>query len=140
MLPAEKVLKEGDEGFVKHEPAQGDGNAANGGAVAGSTGLSPNDADAVSKLFETKFGVNITEGLRNCSGAEIYMDAARNFYDAIEEKSGDIEQFAAVEDWTNYTVLVHANMVVSVIDCLCISNQEHKAVGAIFYHFAFKEF
>lgn len=108
MLPAEKVLKEGDEGFVKHDPAQGDGNAANGGAAAGSTGLSPNDADAVSKLFETKFGVNITEGLRNCSGAEIYMDAARNFYDAIEEKSGDIEGFAAVEDWTNYTVLVHA--------------------------------
>ena len=108
MLPAEKVLKVGDEGFVKHEPAQGDGNAATGGAAAGSTGLSQNDADAVSKLFEIKFGVNITEGLRNCSGAEIYMDAARNFYDAIEEKSADIEEFASVEDWTNYTVLVHA--------------------------------
>ena len=108
MLPAEKVLKEGDEGFVKHEPVQGEGNAANGGAAVGSTGLSPNDADAVSKLFETKFGVNISEGLRNCSGAEIYMDAARNFYDAIEEKSADIEEFASVEDWTNYTVLVHA--------------------------------
>ena len=108
MLPAEKVLKEGDEGFVKHEPVQGEGNAANGGAAVGSTGLSPNDAGAVSKLFETKFGVNISEGLRNCSGAEIYMDAARNFYDAIEEKSADIEEFASVEDWTNYTVLVHA--------------------------------
>ena len=108
MLPAEKVLKEGDEGFVKHESVQSNGNASNYGAQTGSSGLSPNDADAVSKLFEKKFGVNITEGLRNCSGAEIYMDAARNFYDAIEEKSADIEQFAAEKDWTNYTVLVHA--------------------------------
>lgn len=111
MLPAEKVLKEGDEGFVKHEPVQGEVNAANGGVMggnAGSAGLSPNDAAALSKLFEKKFDVNIVDGLRNCSGAEIYMDAARNFYDAIEEKSGDIEGFAAVEDWTNYTVLVHA--------------------------------
>lgn len=111
MLPAEKVLKEGDEGFVKHEPVQGEVNAANGGVMggnAGSTGLSPNDAAALSKLFEKKFDVNIVDGLRNCSGAEIYMDAARNFYDAIEEKSNDIEGFVAVEDWTNYTVLVHA--------------------------------
>lgn len=111
MLPAEKVLKEGDEGFVKHEPVQGEVNAANGGVMggnAGSAGLSPNDAAALSKLFEKKFDVNIVDGLRNCSGAEIYMDAARNFYDAIEEKSNDIEGFAAVEDWTNYTVLVHA--------------------------------
>ena len=110
MLPAEKVLKEGDEGFVKHEPVQGEVNAANGvmAGNVGSAGLSPNDAAALSKLFEKKFDVNIVDGLRNCSGAEIYMDAARNFYDAIEEKSNDIEGFAAVEDWTNYTVLVHA--------------------------------
>ena len=71
-------------------------------------GLSADAAAAVSGIFEKKFGVKIADGLRNCGGAEIYMDAARNFYDAIEEKSAEIEQFAAAEDWVNYTVLVHA--------------------------------
>ena len=107
MLPDEKVFKDGDQGLEKHESKLENG-AANASGQAGDSGLSPNDATAISNIFEKKFGVNITEGLRNCSGAEIYMDAARNFYDAIEEKSGDIEGFAAVEDWTNYTVLVHA--------------------------------
>ena len=106
MLPAEKVLHEGDEGFEKHESAKEKTGGAGGDSKNG--GLSANDAVAVSGIFEKKFGVNIADGMRNCGGAEIYMDAARNFYDAIEEKSADIEQFAASEDWVNYTVLVHA--------------------------------
>ncbi len=107
MLPAEKVLHEGDEGFEKHESAKEESGTA-GGGDAKNGGLSGNDAVAISGIFEKKFGVNIADGMRNCGGAEIYMDAARNFYDAIEEKSADIEQFAATADWVNYTVLVHA--------------------------------
>ncbi|MCR4713154.1 MAG: response regulator [Treponemataceae bacterium] len=113
MLPPEKVLKEGDEGFIKHDSSQaksGGGTATDsaGGAKTGNAVLSADDAVAISEIFAKKFGVNIADGLRNCSGADIYMDAARNFYDAIEEKSAEIEQFGIDEDWTNYTVLVHA--------------------------------
>jgi signal transduction histidine kinase/CheY-like chemotaxis protein len=104
MLPPEKVLHEGDEGYEKRESAK---DAGGKGASSGD-GLSADAAAAVSGIFEKKFGVKIADGLRNCGGAEIYMDAARNFYDAIEEKSAEIEQFAAAEDWVNYTVLVHA--------------------------------
>ena len=105
MLPAEKVLKDGDEGFEKHESAQ---EEAENTGVKGAEAASAGDAAAISGIFAKKFGVNIADGLRNCGGADIYMDAAQNFYDAIEEKSADIEQFAASKDWVNYTVLVHA--------------------------------
>ena len=113
MLPPEKVLKEGDEGFVKHDSSQaksvgGTAGDSAGGAKTGNAILSADDAFAISSIFAKKFGVNIADGLHNCSGADIYMDAARNFYDAIEEKSAEIEQFAVDEDWGNYTVLVHA--------------------------------
>ena len=104
MLPAEKVLHEGDEGYEKREAPKETG----GKSAASGDSLSADAAAAVSGIFEKKFGVKIADGLRNCGGAEIYMDAARNFYDAIEEKSAEIEQFAAAEDWVNYTVLVHA--------------------------------
>ena len=106
MLPPEKVLHEGDKGYEKREAAKDAGSTAGGDAKSGT--LSADAAAAVSGIFEKKIGVKIADGLRNCGGAEIYMDAARNFYDAIEEKSAEIEQFATAEDWVNYTVLVHA--------------------------------
>ena len=106
MLPAEKVLKEGDEGFIKSEKkdeAVGKGSAQGGEAGAGAA-----EAAAALELFQKVFGVKIQDGFKNCGSADVFMDAARNFYDAIDEKSADIESFAVDADWPNYTILVHA--------------------------------
>ena len=109
MLPPEKVLKEGDEGFIKHESKTEAGGAAAGtGSAQNGAGATTAEAKAALDLFLKIFGVKLQDGLRNCGSAEVYMDAARNFYDAIDEKSSDIEKYAATADWANYTILVHA--------------------------------
>lgn len=115
MLPAEKVLREGDEGFKQHDSGQNTDstalnvnpqNAANGNNT--NQIFSANDTAVILDIFTKTFGINIAEGFSNCGGAAIFMDATANFYDSIDEKSDEIEQFAAKKDWVNYTVLVHA--------------------------------
>ena len=101
MLPAEKVLKEGDEGFVIQKK-EDSAHAAQGG------GASSAEATAALELFQKVFGVKIQDGFKNCGSSDVFMDAARNFFDAIDEKSTSIENFAAGSDWPNYTILVHA--------------------------------
>ena len=39
---------------------------------------------------------------------EVFKEASRNFYDVIEEKSTQIENFQKEANWNDYTVLVHA--------------------------------
>ena len=39
---------------------------------------------------------------------DVLVQAIRDFYEAIEEKSAQIEDFASSDDWKNFTILVHA--------------------------------
>ncbi len=92
-LPAEKMIHEGDEGFVVQKSKEG--------GASGGRGVS----DA---LFKKMFGVDICEAVKNCGSMDTFMDAVNIFWDSIEEKSEKTEQYANDGDWTNYTVLVHA--------------------------------
>lgn len=105
-LPEEKVLHKGDAGFTERT----DGSAASAGADAQSASpVLPGAMTAEAEsLLKKIFGIDFSLALRNCGGADVFMDAAGNFYDAVDEKSGSIEEYARNGDWKNYTILVHA--------------------------------
>ena len=48
------------------------------------------------------------EALANCGSAEVFESAKRMFAESAMMKADEIEQFFLAEDWTNYTIKVHA--------------------------------
>ena len=99
-LPSERVLHKGDAGFEEKE------SVVEPAVVStSSTTVAPNQSDS---LFASIFALDSAQALKNCGSAEVFLQAAENFYESIEEKSAQIEQFAATSDWKNYTILVHA--------------------------------
>ncbi len=53
-------------------------------------------------------GISTKDALQNCGGEDILCAALKDFYNAIDEKSAQIESFVQSGDLKNYTVLVHA--------------------------------
>lgn len=53
-------------------------------------------------------GINADEALKNCGTEDILKEAVNEFQLTIPEKSGEIEDFFAKNDWKNYTIRVHA--------------------------------
>lgn len=53
-------------------------------------------------------GMDVSEGLKNCGSAESFLSAVELFYNSIEKKSGEIEEFYKERDIKNYTIWVHA--------------------------------
>ena len=101
-LPGEKVLHEGDEGFVLRNDSDWNGIERRKHATVSKDAL-----EAVN-LWQEIFGTDILQAVHNCGSAQVFMEAARNFYEAIEEKSAQIEAFKKDANWNDYTVLVHA--------------------------------
>ena len=95
-LPKELLILPGDKDFVATKPNKWDGVERR------------ENVCEVSELFADLFGVDIEAALKNCGGKAVFMDAVANFYDSIDEKSKQIEEFCKADDWKNYTVLVHA--------------------------------
>ena len=58
-------------------------------------------------LYEVE-GMDVAEGLKNCGSAESFLSAVELFYNSIEKKSGEIEEFYKENDIKNYTIWVHA--------------------------------
>ena len=104
MLPKEKVLHKGDEGFIEKT----DGTKQ--GAKGGWDGIErrKNAKSAGDNFFSKLFGIDISLALKNCGGEEVFTEALKNFWEAIQEKSNLIEEYEKNSDWKNYTVLVHA--------------------------------
>ena len=98
-LPEKLVLHEGDSGFVAQTQVAGLQQSAESGELP---------ASEVSELVKKVLGIDIATALKNCGGSDTFLEAARDFYDAIDVKSADIEHYCAIGDWQNYTVLVHA--------------------------------
>ena len=90
-LPPESILHEGDEGFIKQAQLPENSQAA-----------------AYNKIFSTLFNLDIDEGLKNCGGAENFMETAQNFYETIPTKMAELAQFLKAGDIRNYTIQVHA--------------------------------
>ena len=96
-LPSEKVLHKGDAGFVE-----------NGHTELVSVSSDKIPVSAADEFFSARFGVDLSSALKNCGNGDVFLDAVQGFFDAIDEKAKAIEDFAAAQDWQNYTVQVHA--------------------------------
>lgn len=100
-LPAEKILHSGQEGYIEKD------NSWNGVERRKNVTASK-EIHLALDLWKNLFGLDIYSAIHNCSTGEIFLDASRNFYDAIEEKAALIEEYQNTEKWNDYTVLVHA--------------------------------
>ena len=59
-------------------------------------------------LFKEFFGLDSASALKNCGSAEIFSEAVKTFWEAIQEKVNIIEEYEKKADWQNYTIQVHA--------------------------------
>ena len=59
-------------------------------------------------IFNSLTGISIDDALKYTGGAEVLEQTLREFYKSIDIKADAIEEFAALKDWHNYTILVHA--------------------------------
>ncbi|MBR5115589.1 MAG: DegV family EDD domain-containing protein [Lachnospiraceae bacterium] len=71
------------------------------------------EAGALSPAEEKKWydgipGINVEQGIQFSGSEESYFEILKMFYEAIGEKSDEIERLYAGEDWENYTIKVHA--------------------------------
>ncbi len=96
-LPEKLVLRKGNAGFEERGTLHGQ-NAA----------VSQNGLGEAGEIFSSLFALDLAEALKNCGSKDTFMEAVRNFFEAIEEKAALIEGYAAAGDWKNYTVQVHA--------------------------------
>jgi CheY-like chemotaxis protein len=64
------------------------------------------------KLFIEKVSktgsLDCESGIKYCGSEEGYISALKIFYTTITSKSGEIEQLYSSEDWSGYTIKVHA--------------------------------
>lgn len=101
-LPETLILRSGDEGFIEQ-----DKNSWNG-IERRKNGSHEKEAHCAVELLHELFGIDFCSALHNCGTSEVFMEALRNFYDAIQEKSDLIEKYQLEENWKDYTILVHA--------------------------------
>lgn len=97
-IPKDLQLHKGDAGFVEREIRR---KAPESGSPAA-------PVSGAGDILQELFRLNGEHAARNCGGEEIFRDAVRNFYDAIEEKADLIRTLSESGDWKNYTVQVHA--------------------------------
>ena len=94
-LPRDKVLHKGDTGFAEK-------------AILHRSVSQNDDRIAGDPVFLSVFGLDSNAALKNCGSVDTMLQAVQDFYNAIEEKSSQIERYAKTNDWKNYTILVHA--------------------------------
>ncbi|MBR1477598.1 MAG: response regulator [Lachnospiraceae bacterium] len=58
--------------------------------------------------LESLPGVDVNEGVKSCGSISGYMDTLKIFYDSIDKRADEIEQFYNDRDWNNYIIKVHA--------------------------------
>lgn len=100
-LPPEKILHSGEQGFIEQKPGW-DGTERRRPPTS-----SKETRDALS-IWKQLFGIDAAIAIHNCGSSDVFLEAIRNFYDAIEEKSSQIQLFYEEKNWNDYTVLVHA--------------------------------
>ncbi|MBR0062816.1 MAG: response regulator, partial [Oscillospiraceae bacterium] len=52
--------------------------------------------------------LNIKEGIKNCGTDDGFMSALEIFYNSIDNMSHEIQSYYSSENWTDYTIKVHA--------------------------------
>ena len=88
-LPAEKVIRPGDEGFVS--------NAVENDEA---------EKQAMQELLRIP-GIDIEIAIERCGSADAAKDVMKDFYMAINERASLIERYEKEGDIKNYTIYVH---------------------------------
>ncbi len=60
------------------------------------------------KWYESIPGLDAAAALKNSGSEESFLSAAKIYYDTYDAKKREIEDYYNKEDWTNYTIKVHA--------------------------------
>ncbi|MCR4762668.1 MAG: response regulator [Lachnospiraceae bacterium] len=89
-LPAEKIEEAADE-----EP------------VADTAAAKPEIPDALQPLSGQDW-IDISLGIKNSGDTETYLPLLKIFYESMDDKAEEIERFYAEENWSDYTIKVHA--------------------------------
>ena len=66
------------------------------------------DESKIPEWLKNVPGLNIDLGIKNCGSVDGYLDALKIFYDSIKSNADEIEKFFNAEDYSNYTIKVHA--------------------------------
>ena len=59
--------------------------------------------------------INADEGLKNCTSPDILLSTLKQYYDSIDQKALELQQFFEAEDWHNYEIKAHALKTTSKI-------------------------
>ncbi|SHK26559.1 Signal transduction histidine kinase [Selenomonas ruminantium] len=60
------------------------------------------------KPLEGEDWLDLSLGIKNSGSSEAYLPLLKIFYESLEEKAAEIEDFYDRQDWKNYTIKVHA--------------------------------
>ncbi|MBR0091825.1 MAG: response regulator [Lachnospiraceae bacterium] len=96
MLPAEKILKPGMEGY--------------GEALDTSRKHLKSETQKSNEqmILEQLQGIDLAQALAICGTKDVLLAAVRDFYNTIQEQADLIAQYEASGDINNYTIKVHA--------------------------------
>ena len=64
-------------------------------------------SDFTNKLYAIE-ELDVTSALKNCGSNELLLSTIKQYYDSIDEKALELQQFYEAEDWDNYGIKVHA--------------------------------
>lgn len=112
MLPQDKVIRPGDDGFIYKETS--DETSASGigdtdvSAEGGTGGEAPEPKDDTLKRFSTIEEIDFNAAMTNCLKEKILSEAIRDFTAASKTGPDEIEGYHNDLDIKNYTIKVHA--------------------------------
>lgn len=64
-------------------------------------------SDFINKLYKID-ELDAESGLKNCGSEELLFSTIRQYYNSIDEKALELQNFFEAEDWKNYEIKVHA--------------------------------
>lgn len=110
-IPTEKLILPNDPRFAEnstHRIPEG-GTDENGYLKRGSANpLADEKERQIHERLTKCEGIDLAAATKNCGSEDILFDAIKEFLIALPSKSAKIEEYAAAQDYRNYTVLVHA--------------------------------
>ena len=77
------------------------------GSDVGTTVIEPAQ-DGEEKWYEKIPGIDPVKALENSGSEDAFKSVLKIFYNSVDDRSGEIEEYYKNEDWENYTVKVHA--------------------------------
>ena len=96
-LPKKLVLKKGDSDFIETKSDE-----------LRSSNSELKSSNSAENLLSKILRIDFSEAIKNCGSEDIFLSATKLFYETIEEKSSQIEDYVKSNDWENFTIQVHA--------------------------------